>query len=50
MHRNTFRRRLTQALELVETDLENPADRLALHVALKLRRLMNGPHSAQTAT
>lgn len=49
MHRNTFRRHLTQSLELVETDLENPADRLALHVALKLRRLMDARHPALTA-
>jgi PucR C-terminal helix-turn-helix domain len=40
MHRNTFRRRLNHALELVEADLEDPDDRLALHVALKLRRLL----------
>lgn len=40
MHRNTFRRHLAQALELVDTDLQDPDDRLTLHVALKLRRLL----------
>lgn len=43
MHRNTFRRHLTQALELVDTDLQDPDDRLTLHVALKLRRLLELP-------
>jgi hypothetical protein len=43
MHRNTFRRHLTQALELVDTDLTDPDDRLALHVALKLRKLLEVP-------
>lgn len=38
MHRNTFRRRLQQALELVDADLDDPDQRLALHVALKLQR------------
>jgi hypothetical protein len=38
MHRNTFRRRLQQALELVDADLDDPDQRLALHVALKLHR------------
>lgn len=46
MHRNTFRRRLTQALELIDADLNDPDDRLALHVALKLRRLMYGQRRA----
>jgi sugar diacid utilization regulator len=45
MHRNTFRRHLTQARELVDADLEDPDDRLALHVALRLRRLMHGPRA-----
>jgi hypothetical protein len=44
MHRNTFRRHLAQALELVDSDLNDPDDRLALHVALKLRRLLGVPH------
>lgn len=38
MHRNTFRRRLQQALELIDADLDDPDQRLALHVALKLHR------------
>lgn len=38
MHRNTFRRRLQQALELVDGDLDDTDQRLALHVALKLHR------------
>jgi sugar diacid utilization regulator len=37
MHRNTFRRQLGRALELVGADLADPWERLALHVALKLR-------------
>jgi DNA-binding PucR family transcriptional regulator len=37
MHRNTFRRQLGKALELVGADLDDPLERLALHVALKLR-------------
>lgn len=37
MHRNTFRRQLRQALELIEVDLDCPEERLALHLALKLR-------------
>jgi hypothetical protein len=40
MHRNTFRRRLNHALELVEADLEHPDDLLALHLALRLQRLL----------
>jgi hypothetical protein len=39
MHRNTFRHRLRQATELLGEDLESPEVRLAVHVALKLRRL-----------
>lgn len=40
MHRNTFRRHLKQAVELVGVDLDDPDERLALHVALRLRRLL----------
>jgi hypothetical protein len=43
MHRNTFRRRLRQAVELVDCDLEDPDERLALHVALKLRKVVHQP-------
>jgi DNA-binding PucR family transcriptional regulator len=39
MHRNTFRRRLRQAETLVGADLACPEERLALHLALKLRAL-----------
>jgi hypothetical protein len=41
MHRNTFRRHLKHALEIVSADLEDPDDRLALHVALRLGRLVD---------
>jgi sugar diacid utilization regulator len=37
MHRNTFRRQLASALELIDVDLSCPEERLALHVALKMR-------------
>jgi sugar diacid utilization regulator len=40
MHRNTFRRRLQQATEILGDDLEDPDARLAVHVALKLRRVL----------
>jgi DNA-binding PucR family transcriptional regulator len=36
MHRNTFRRQLARALELIDVDLSCPEERLALHVALKM--------------
>lgn len=39
MHRNTFRHRLQQAGELLGTPLDDPDERLAVHVALKLRRI-----------
>lgn len=42
MHRNTFRRQLRRALELIDVDLACPEERLALHVALKMREL-GGP-------
>ncbi|HYN50887.1 MAG TPA: helix-turn-helix domain-containing protein [Thermoleophilaceae bacterium] len=42
MHRNTFRRQLSKALELIDVDLACPEERLALHVALKMRALV-GP-------
>lgn len=41
MHRNTFRRHLNQAVGLVGADLRDPDERLALHVALRLRRLFD---------
>jgi DNA-binding PucR family transcriptional regulator len=38
MHRNTFRRQLRLALGLLEADLDVPGERLALHLAVELRR------------
>lgn len=38
MHRNTFRRQLRKAEELLDTDMASPDARLGLHLALKLRR------------
>jgi hypothetical protein len=46
MHRNTLRRHLAQALELAKANLDDPHDRFALHVALKLRRLLMISESA----
>ena len=46
MHRNTFRRHLNHALELVGVDLHDPDERLALHVALRLRRLFESGQQA----
>lgn len=40
MHRNTFRHRLHQAREVLGNTLDDPDVRLAVHVALKLRRLL----------
>jgi sugar diacid utilization regulator len=40
MHRNTFRRHLHLAMELVGSDLAPPDKRLAVHVALKLRGVL----------
>jgi sugar diacid utilization regulator len=42
MHRNTFRHRLRDAEALLGGDLSDPDARLAVHVALKLRKLLNG--------
>ncbi|HSI80918.1 MAG TPA: helix-turn-helix domain-containing protein [Solirubrobacterales bacterium] len=41
MHRNTFRRQLDRALELIDVDLDSPEQRLALHLALKVRALVD---------
>jgi sugar diacid utilization regulator len=43
MHRNTFRRYLRHATELVDRDLDDPDERLAVHVALKLTDLLGIP-------
>jgi hypothetical protein len=40
MHRNTFRHRLRHALDVLGRDLEDPDVRLAVHVALRLRRVL----------
>jgi len=40
MHRNTFRHRLQQVEEVLGARLDDPNERLAVHVALKLRRLL----------
>lgn len=45
MHRNTFRRQLRKALALVDVDLDCPEERLALHLALKMRAL--GPSAGR---
>jgi sugar diacid utilization regulator len=41
MHRNTFRRQFSKALALIDVDLACPEERLALHVALKMRSLVS---------
>ena len=43
MHRNTFREHLRHAVELAGGSLEEPERRLALHVAMKLRRVLAEP-------
>jgi sugar diacid utilization regulator len=40
MHRNTFRHRLHQAMQVLGEELDDPDTRLAVHVALKLRTLL----------
>lgn len=47
MHRNTFRRQLRNALEAMDADIESPEERLALHLALKMRafRAAGSPQS-----
>jgi sugar diacid utilization regulator len=40
MHRNTFRHRLHQAARVLGDELDDPDTRLAVHVALKLRALL----------
>jgi sugar diacid utilization regulator len=48
MHRNTFRHRLRQATELLGERLDSPDVRLAVHVALKLRRLAEARNGGAT--
>ena len=43
MHRNTFRHRYNQATEILDQSLEDPDARLAVHVALKLRKVLARP-------
>jgi sugar diacid utilization regulator len=43
MHRNTFRHRLRQATEILGEDLEDPDAMLAVHVALRLWRVLEAP-------
>lgn len=40
MHRNTFRHRLQQTGEVLGATLDDPNERLAVHVALKVHRLL----------
>jgi hypothetical protein len=40
MHRNTFRHRFRQATQILGDNLDDPEVRLAVHVALKLRRIV----------
>jgi DNA-binding PucR family transcriptional regulator len=42
MHRNTLRRHLNHAMELIDRDLAHPDERLAVHLALKLANLLEG--------
>jgi hypothetical protein len=41
MHRNTFRNRFRHATRILGDNLEDPEVRLAVHVALKLRRILS---------
>jgi PucR C-terminal helix-turn-helix domain len=50
MHRNTFRHRLREAEALLEDDLGEPDARLAIHIALKLRRLLNRRDAGERTT
>ena len=45
MHRNTFRHRLREATEVLGHDLGEADVRLAVHIALKLRRVIEGDGS-----
>lgn len=40
VHRNTFRHRFAQAVDLLGEPLDRPERRLAAHVAVKLHRLL----------
>jgi PucR C-terminal helix-turn-helix domain len=49
VHRNTFRRRLKRAHDLIGSELSDPDERLAVHLALKLRRVQDAKASAAPA-
>jgi len=50
MHRNTFRHRFRHALTILGDTLDDPEVRLAVHVALKLQRLLpDGPAAGPAA-
>jgi sugar diacid utilization regulator len=49
MHRNTFRHRFRQALELLGDNLDDPEVRLAVHVALKLRSVVSFQSQVEAA-
>jgi hypothetical protein len=42
MHRNTLRRHLHHALELIDRDLAHPDERLAVQIALRLANVLDG--------
>jgi sugar diacid utilization regulator len=50
MHRNTFRHRLRKVRDLLGDDLTDPKTRLAVHVALKLRRATAAGDGIPTAS
>jgi hypothetical protein len=50
MHRNTFRHRLREAEALLGDDPSDPDARLAVHVALRLRKLINGRGAVERRT
>jgi hypothetical protein len=50
MHRNTFRHRYRQALELLGDTLDDPEVRLAVHVALKLRGVLASQGQLEAAS
>jgi sugar diacid utilization regulator len=50
MHRNTFRHRVHQAREVLGDTLEDPDARLAVHVALKLHKLLARPSLGGTGS
>jgi hypothetical protein len=49
MHRNTFRHHLRQAVEVLGDELDDPDVQLAVHTAMKLRRLLRARAAGGTA-